>query len=111
MRGLIRVQGAAVEVALVGGGGPAARGRDRLQRKHGAVGIGCRGNTAKIINHEHGGADIGGGRGTYCKQNRYILYRIIRCCTNKGERCTANKNIGQTEIAFYRAPKNQKREI
>ncbi len=54
MRGLIRVQGAAVEVALVGGGGPAARGRDRLQRIHGAVGIGCRGNTAKIGNHEHG---------------------------------------------------------
>ncbi len=49
MRGLIRVQGAAVEVALVGGGGPAARGRDRLQRKHGAVGIGCRGKTRQKI--------------------------------------------------------------
>jgi hypothetical protein len=107
------VQGAAVEVALVGGGGPAARGRDRLQRKHGAVGGDRlqRKNTAKIRHLEHGGADIGGGRGTYCRQNRYIQYRIIRCCTNKGERCTANKSIGQTEIAFYRAPEKQKKKI
>jgi hypothetical protein len=91
-----------VEVALVGGGGPAARGRDRLQRKHGAVGIGCRGNTAKIRNLEHGRSGYWWRQGNLLQTEQIysILYRIIRCCTNKGERCTSNKNIGQTEIAL-----------